>query len=99
MREYDIDGWRIDSPMNNYDPQNVSGDHSRVKLLRAMKTAVTRVKPSAYFMAEISGPRVLWGKDDRGEQPLFDEMCEGSHWLQILWLSGAFRQQRRICDI
>lgn len=79
VREYDIDGWRIDSPMNNYDPQKVSGDHSRMNLLRAMKTAVTRVKPSSYFMAEISGPRVFWGKDDHGEQPLFDEMCEGSY--------------------
>jgi hypothetical protein len=32
MREYDIDGWRIDSPMNNDDPQKVSGDHSRLNL-------------------------------------------------------------------
>lgn len=70
---------RIDSPMNNYDPEKVSGDHSRLNLLRAMKTAVTRVKPAAYFMPEISGPRVRWGKDDHGEQPLFDEMCAGSY--------------------
>ena len=79
VREFDIDGWRIDSPMNNYDPQKVSSDHSRLNLLRSMKTAVTRVKASAYFMAEISGPRVFWGKDDSAAQPLFDEMCEGSY--------------------
>ncbi len=79
VREFDIDGWRIDSPMNNFDPQQVSGDHSRLKLLRSMKTAVTQVKPSAFFMAEISGPGVLWGKDDRAAQPLFDETCEGSY--------------------
>jgi len=79
VREFDIDGWRIDSPMNNYDPDQLSGDHSRMNLLRSMKTAVTAVKPSAYFMAEVSGPRVLWGKDDHEAQPLFDEMCEGSY--------------------
>lgn len=79
VKEFDIDGWRIDSPMNNYDPAKVSGDHSRLNLLRAMKTAVQKVKPSAFFMAEISGPGVLWGKDDRGAQPLFDEVCEGSY--------------------
>lgn len=79
VREYDIDGWRIDSPMNNYDPAKVSSDHSRMNLLRAMKRAVLRAKPTAYFMAEVSGPEVLWGKSDRGAQPLFDEMCEGSY--------------------
>jgi cyclomaltodextrinase / maltogenic alpha-amylase / neopullulanase len=79
VREFDIDGWRIDSPMNNYDPQKVSGDHSRMNLLRSMKASVIKAKPSAYFMAEISGPQVLWGKDDHGAQPLFDEMCEGSY--------------------
>ena len=79
IRKFDIDGWRVDSPMNNYDPQKVTTDHNRMNLFRAVKTAVTRVKPGAVLMAEVSGPTVMWGKDDHGAPPSFDEMCEASY--------------------
>jgi len=79
VEEFDIDGWRIDSPLNNYDPAKVSGDHSRVKLLRAAKAAVTSVKPEAIFLSEVASPTLLWGEDDADDPPLFDEMCELSY--------------------
>lgn len=40
VERFDIDGWRVDSPINNYDPAKVDGDHSRTQLLRAVRKAV-----------------------------------------------------------
>jgi cyclomaltodextrinase / maltogenic alpha-amylase / neopullulanase len=79
VEHFDTDGWRIDSPMNNYDPAKVSGDHSRMRLVRSVRAAVTAVKPGAILMAEISGPEVAWNTDDSKAKPLFDEMCEVSY--------------------
>ena len=92
VREFDIDGWRVDSPMNNYDPQKVTSDHTRMKLLRSVKKAITRVKPSTVLMAEIPGPEIMWGKDDRHAQPLFDEMCEGSYNYRYCGILGGMER-------
>jgi cyclomaltodextrinase / maltogenic alpha-amylase / neopullulanase len=79
VEKFDIDGWRADSPMNNYDPAKVSGDHNRVALLRTVKTAITSAKKDGLMMTEITGPEIAWNKDDRKAKPLFDEMCEVSY--------------------
>ncbi len=79
VKEFDIDGWRIDSPLNNYDPKKVSGDHSRLNLLRSVKSAITNVKPYAILCAEVSGPTMYWGDVPTEAEPLFDEMCEISY--------------------
>ncbi len=57
VEKFDTDGWRIDSPMNNYNPALVSGDHNRMQLFRSVKRATVAVKKDALMMAEISGPK------------------------------------------
>ncbi|MEW5978769.1 MAG: alpha-amylase family glycosyl hydrolase [Acidobacteriota bacterium] len=76
---FDIDGWRVDSPTNNYDPAKVDGDHSRTQLLRAVRKAVDSVKTDSIFVAEVSGPTVLFGGKNASLEPLFDEMIEASY--------------------
>jgi cyclomaltodextrinase len=78
VEKFDTDGWRIDSPMNNYNPELVSGDHSRMELFRSVKRAIVSVKKDALMIAEISGPEVAWNKDDTKAKPLYDEMCEAT---------------------
>jgi cyclomaltodextrinase / maltogenic alpha-amylase / neopullulanase len=79
VEKFNTDGWRIDSPMNNYNPALVSGDHNRMQLFRSVKRAIIAVKKDALMMAEISGPEVAWNKDDSNAKPLYDEMCEASY--------------------
>lgn len=52
VKEYDIDGWRVDTSANNWNPEIVSGDHSITKLLKSVKDAITKVKPDAIIMPE-----------------------------------------------
>ena len=89
MEEFDVDGWRIDSPLNNYDPKKVSKDHSRLPLLRALKAALRQIKPATLFVSEISSPTLLWGDDDNHEVPLFDEMCEASYHYELCGFMGG----------
>jgi len=89
MEQFDIDGWRIDSPLNNWDPKKVSLDHSRVPLLRALKASLTKIKPDTLLVAEISGPTLLWGDDDNNEVPLFDEVCEASYHYEFCGFMGG----------
>ena len=79
VEEFDIDGWRVDSPQNNYDPKNVSGDHSRLNLLRSVKSEIREVKPYAVLLAEVPGPTFYWSELATEAEPLFDEMCEISY--------------------
>jgi len=71
VKEYDIDGWRVDAPQNNWNPKIISGDHSAIRLLRNVKRAITEVKPNAILLAEVPAP-------SPGGVPEFDEMCEAS---------------------
>jgi len=57
VKEYDIDGWRIDAPANNYNPKVFPGDHSSAKLLISMRDAVKKIKPDAVFMSEPGLPK------------------------------------------
>jgi glycosidase len=52
VEKYDIDGWRLDSTYNTWNPKIISGDHSILKLTKSMKSAITGVKPDAVFLAE-----------------------------------------------
>ena len=71
VKEYDIDGWRVDAPQNNWNPKIISGDHSAIRLLRNVKRAITEVKPNAILLAEVPAP-------SPDGVPEFDEMCEAS---------------------
>ncbi|MBU4246028.1 MAG: alpha-glucosidase C-terminal domain-containing protein [Nanoarchaeota archaeon] len=52
VKEYGIDGWRIDAPSNNYNSMVFSGDHSSEKLLISAIGAVKKIKPDAAFISE-----------------------------------------------
>jgi glycosidase len=89
LEQFDSDGWRIDSPLNNWDPKKVSTDHSRLPLLRALKLALTKTRPETLFVAEVSAPTLLWGDDDNNEAPLFDEVCEASYHYEFCGFMGG----------
>lgn len=57
VREYDIDGWRVDAPGNTWNPKIIAGDHSSVELLRSVKKAITEIKPNAILLSEDSSSR------------------------------------------
>jgi len=84
VQEYDIDGWRIDAPQNNYDSKIVSGDHSATELLRKVKQSITSVKPNAILLTEYPGPLC---EENTECDPLFDEMSEISYdWELRPWV-------------
>ncbi len=87
VQEYDIDGWRIDAPMNNYDPKIVEGDHSATELLRQVKRAITSIRPDAILFTERPGPEC---ENYQTCDPLFDEMSEISYdWFLIGQTKGG----------
>ncbi len=53
VKEYGIDGWRLDVPNNHWNPKIIAGDHSSLKMLRGAKQAIAKYKPSAIFFAEL----------------------------------------------
>ena len=79
VKKFDIDGWRVDSPTNNYDPEKVSGDHSHLQLLRSVKAAIRTVKKDTILIGEVSGPTVMFANPTSGQEPLFDEVFEASY--------------------
>lgn len=89
IEEYDIDGWRIDSPQNNYDWTIITKDHSRVSLLQTMRSAMNTLKPGSMLLSEVSGPTFLWGENDSNELPLFDEMCDVAYNYEFCGFMGG----------
>jgi glycosidase len=89
VEEFDTDGWRVDSPANNYDPAKVPGDHTRTPLLRAVKAAITQAKPSAILIAENTGPEWCTSKPPNDNPPVFDEMCEAAYNYAICGFMGG----------
>jgi len=79
VRDFDIDGWRIDFPTDNYDTTKMTTDHHRMQLLSAAKKAMTAIKPEAIFVAEMPSPDFYWGTLSPHAPPLFDRMCEASY--------------------
>ena len=71
VKEYDIDGWRLDAPNNHWNPEIIPGDHSSIELFRSVKDAITKIKPDAILFAEVPccSP---------GDSAL-DEVCEVSY--------------------
>jgi glycosidase len=90
VERFDIDGWRVDSPTDNYDPAKVAGDHGRAELLRAVRKAVGAVKKDAIFVGEVSGPKLMFAGKNASQEPLFDEMLEASYdYLYCGFLGGG----------
>ncbi|MBU4289715.1 MAG: alpha-glucosidase C-terminal domain-containing protein [Verrucomicrobia bacterium] len=74
VKEYDIDGWRVDSPPRNWNPKIVAGAHSSLDLLRSVKKAIRAAKQDAVLLAE--GP---WLVKEPNADPVLDEMHEASY--------------------
>ena len=81
VREYDIDGWRIDSPVNNWNPNIIHGDHSIMGLLRNIEKTITDVKPSAILYAESPFVARLdaYQSINPSESPILDEISDASN--------------------
>ena len=79
VERFDIDGWRVDSPTDNYDPSKVAGEHGRAQLLRAVRKAVGAAKKDSIFVGEVSGPKLMFGGKNASQEPSFDEMLEASY--------------------
>jgi len=99
IREFDIDGWRIDYPANNYNSDIISGDYSILKLLRSVKKAIVKVKPDAILLAE--GPMVERGmnKDWLEKDPVLDELCEASYSYYFYYRLEEVKSSKRLIDI
>jgi alpha-amylase len=52
IKEYDIDGWRLDSTYDAWNPKIISGDHSIVGMVKSMRMAIQKIKPNAILLAE-----------------------------------------------
>lgn len=76
VQNYSIDGWRVDAPQNNYNPEIVPGDRSATELLRAVKDNITAVKNDAILYIEWMGPTCEY---DYNCESLFDNMSEISY--------------------
>jgi cyclomaltodextrinase / maltogenic alpha-amylase / neopullulanase len=87
QKEFDLDGWRIDSPLDNYDPKKVAGDHGRLPLLRALKSALMNGGRQPLFVCEVSSPGIL--SDPENTQPVFDHVCESSYHMEFSGLAGG----------
>lgn len=75
VKEFDGDGFRVDAPGDNWNPEVVPGDRSSIELLRRVNEAIKRVEPDAVLISEMAGRyeyRAGWRQPD----PVFDEMCE-----------------------
>lgn len=57
VKEYDIDGWRIDAPGRNFNDKVFPGDHSSKNLLTSAINAVRKIKPDTEFISEPGLPK------------------------------------------
>jgi len=78
VKEYDIDGWRVDAPTNNWNSEIISGDHSSQELLRKAKNEITKIKPSAVLVSEWPTIAVMEPSDNPKAAEL-DEEAEASY--------------------
>ncbi len=72
VKKYNIDGWRIDTPFRNSNPEVFPGDHSVLNLFRSVTSEINKIKPDAFFMPE--HPHV-----DSANTPAMDEMTQASY--------------------
>jgi len=92
VREFDIDGWRVDAPQNNFDPKIFPNASNSLELLRAVSASIKSVKPDAILFAEN-----VWADGGFGKEgaPVFDEVCEISYWHWLRWEMAQRRKDKR----
>ena len=77
VKEFGIDGWRVDAPVSNWNHRLIREDHSARKLLARVKEAITQAKPGAVLISE-SVDLLRWKPGGRRDL-LSDEMCDASY--------------------
>ena len=82
VREFNIDGWRIDAPQNNFDPKLFPNAVNSLELLRRVRRAVKSVKPDAMLFAENVAADTRFRNEG---EPVFDEVCDVSYQQQLYW--------------
>jgi len=78
VKEYDIDGFRLDAPQNNWNPKIISGDHSILELLKNIKKEIEIIKPSAVLISESPYLESLKAEEEIPD-PVLDEVCDASY--------------------
>jgi glycosidase len=98
VMNYDIDGWRVDDPTDNWNPDVISGDHSSQELLRSIKREITKVKPDAILISE--WPTVE--KTKPSELSIFtelDEEAEASYSYYFYYRLGEIVRGKKLFDV
>ena len=87
VKEYDVDGFRLDAPQNNWNPKIVPGDHSILQLLESIEEAIKRIKPSAILISE--SPYLEVPESEGIPDPLLDKTCAASYsyyfWINLIY--------------
>lgn len=89
VKKFDIDGWRVDAPQNNWNPEIFPEEEDATALLRKVKAAIVNVKPEAVLMCERMSPS-YGGTPAVDNLPHFDEMAEASYADHMTWLLLGF---------
>lgn len=82
VKEYDIDGWRVDLAANNYDDSVIKEDYSSVELLKSVRAAVTEAKSSAVLITESPStirPQEYYDLYHKMPEPTFDIVADASY--------------------
>ena len=77
VKEFGIDGWRVDAPVSNWNHRLIREDHSARALLARVREAIVAVKPDAVLISE-SVDLLRW-KPGGQRDLLSDEMCDASY--------------------
>jgi len=85
VKEYGIDGWWVDAPSDNWNPNITSGDHSIIELLSNVKKAIIRVNSNAVLVAESAAV----AQSAEARDPVLDIISEASYsW----YFNGKIRE-------
>lgn len=89
VKEYGIDGWRVDAPQDNWNRALFPGNRSSMPMMRKIRQTVTAAKPDAILFAEgafLSAPPgtdvlklIASGQTPGDLEPVLDEFCEISY--------------------
>lgn len=98
VKEYDIDGWRVDVPSNNWNPDIISGDHSSKQLLKSVKTEITKVKPDAILLSEWPTIATIYPSDPP-DKPELDEEHEASYSYFFYHKLSEIIREKKLFDV
>jgi glycosidase len=98
VNEYNIDGWRVDAPTNNWNSEMISGDHSSQQLLRSVKSEITKAKPDALLISEWPTIATIEPSKPITTSELDEENDASYSYYFYYQLSNIF-QNRKLLDV